>query len=120
MVDDNPAAYTIATLKEMKSEHETAVRASSGEATDRLEFEDSEFIIEVSDADRAVGMEVTRPASFTNVRSTLKATNVKEAVGFSTNQGLTGRISSCPNCGGVVPSAHTGPPPSGGVRCPHC
>lgn len=116
MVDDNPDAYTVATLQGMKGDHEATVSASSATTV----VANSEFITEVSDADRAVGMEVTKAASFTNVRSTLKASNVKEAIGFSTNQPLTASISSCPYCGGFVPSAYTGPPPRSGVRCPHC
>ena len=84
MVDDNPAAYTVATLQAMKCEHEATVSAGTGEATERLEFADSEFITEVCGADRAVGMEVTKPASFTDVKSTLKAVNVKEATWTNT------------------------------------
>jgi len=117
MVDDNPVVYSVATLQQMKREHEDAVSAGSRE---QLDFRDSEFITEVSDADRAVGMEVNKPASFSNVTSTLKATNVKEAIGFSTNQGLVGMISSCPQCHKPVPSAHTGATTSDCVLCPYC
>jgi len=120
MVDDIQTTHTVSALEEMKREHEAAVRAGRGGPTERLVFTHSEFNTEVSDADRAVGMEVNKPASFTNVKSTLKATNVKEAIGFTTNQPLTGEISSCPHCGGLVPFAYTGSAPSGDVRCPHC
>jgi hypothetical protein len=119
IVDDDEHMYTVEVLHQMKSVHEAAVASASKSAAERIDVADSEFITEVAVADRAVGMEVNRPASLTNVRSTLKATNVKEAIGFSTNQQLTVGITSCPHCGGFVPSVHTGPPPPS-VRCPHC
>jgi hypothetical protein len=120
LVDDNPAVYTVGVLRQMKREHEAAVSAGNVGAMERLDIANSEFVTEVADADRAVGMEVNKPASLSNVKSTLKATNVKEAIGFSTNQGLTGSIGACPHCGGLVSTAYTGPAPTGGVRCPHC
>ena len=78
---------------------------------DRLEIRDSEFVTKVSEADRAVGMEVNRPATISNVRSTLKVDNVREAVGFSTNQGLSGIVTYCPKCQSPVPVAYVGPRP---------
>lgn len=118
MVDDNPPAYPVAVLLEMKRAHEVAVAAPSG-AGDRIDIANSEFVTEVSDADRAVGMEVNKPASFSNVKATLKAANVRQAIGFSTNQPLTAMVASCPHCNRVVPASSTGPrPPS--VRCPIC
>ena len=119
LVDDTEDVHTADVLRQMKSEHEEATVSNADTLKGRLKLEDSEFVTEVSDADRAVGMEVNRPASFSGVKSTLKATNVREAIGFSTNQGLTGMLSWCPACGKPVPSAYTGTPPST-VRCPHC
>ena len=116
LVDDTEDVYTTTVLRAMKTEHERV--SSSGKET-LLKFEASEFITKVSDADRAIGMEVNRPASFTNVRSTLEARNVKEAIGFSTNQGLTASLCWCSHCGKPVPSAFTGPPPNT-IYCPHC
>lgn len=120
IIDGNERVFTVPALSTMKREHETHIASGTGDSTERIEINDVEFTTEVSDADRAVGMEVNRPASLTNVRSTLKATNVKEAIGFSTNQGLTGTIGSCAHCGGIVTSAYTGPAPSEGPKCPNC
>jgi len=119
IVDDTEDVYTAEVLRRMKSEHEEAAISDIDTTNGRIKFETSEFVTEVSDADRAVGMEVNRPASFTGVKSTLKATKVREVIGFSTNQGLTANLSWCSYCGKPVPSAHTGSPPST-VSCPHC
>jgi hypothetical protein len=116
LIDDTEGVHTSEVLRRMKSEHE---QLASFDKDRPLKFEASEFVTEVSNADRVVGMEVNRPASFTGVRSTLKATNVREAIGFSTNQGLTASISWCSHCAKPVPSAHTGSPPFT-IRCPHC
>lgn len=118
MVDDNPFAYSIAVLQAMKREHEAAV-AVRASADDRIDFSDSEFVTEVSNADRAIGMEVNKPASFSNVKAKLTANNVREAVGFSTNQPLSTMVTSCPHCKKVVPASFTGPRPKS-VRCPIC
>lgn len=118
VVDDNENVYQIEALHQMKSEHEAVVASYQENSAARIDVSDSEFITEVADADRAVGIEVNRPASFANVRSVLTAARVKEAIGFSTNQGLTARLSSCPHCGGIVPSANVGPAPRG-VMCPN-
>ena len=118
IVDDNGSAYSVVVLQEMKRAHEVAV-AARAESDDRIDFADSEFVTEVSSADRAVGMEVNRPASFSNVKATLKATDVKEAIGFRTSQSLTGMIVFCPYCNKPVPAGFTGPSPQS-VRCPIC
>ncbi|HUT14022.1 MAG TPA: hypothetical protein VMY42_26275 [Thermoguttaceae bacterium] len=119
VIDDGKRIYTVDMLQRMKREHEGAVTFHGNNQAERLSIVNSEFSTEVSGADRAVGMEVNRLASLSGVKSTLKAENVKEAIGFSTNQGLTGRLSSCPYCGQLVPAAYTGPPPQS-VKCLHC
>ena len=120
MVDSAPETSTVDTLRRMKSEHEAAVAAASDLPTDRVEIANSEFVTDVSNADRVVGMEVSRPAALTNVKSTVRVRGTaKEAIGFKTTQGLTARIDACPRCGGIVPSAHTGTP-ARSTRCPHC
>ena len=119
LVDDTEDVHTAEVLRRMKREHEGMATSRTDAMNGPLKFEASEFVTEVSGADRAVGMEVNRPASFTGVKSTLKASNVREAIGFSTNQGLTAILSWCSYCGKPVPSAHTGSPPFT-VHCPHC
>lgn len=64
-------------------------------------------------------MEVNRPAQLSNVKSELIADNVRRAVGFSTNQGLTSIIKTCSNCNRPFPLVFTGLP-SSRVKCPHC
>ncbi len=119
LVDDKRQVYTVGVLRQMKTEHEAAIGAVDKSTDERVHVRNAEFVTEVSNADRAVGIEANRPASFSNVRSTLKASNVKEAVGFSTNQGLTASLRLCSNCGRPVPSVHTGPSPST-VKCQSC
>ncbi len=119
VIDDSERTYTVDVLHQMKREHERALAFHGDNEAARLSIVNSEFITEVSGADRAIGLEVNRPASLSGVKSTLKAEDVKEAIGFSTNQGLTGRLVSCPACGQLVPSAYTGPPPRS-VKCPYC
>ena len=119
VIDDTEGTYTVGMLQRMKREHEGTVAFHGNNQAERLSIVNSEFNTEVSNADRAVGLEVNRPASLSGVKSMLKAENVKEAIGFSTNQGLTGVLSSCPYCGQFVPAAYTGPPPQS-VKCPHC
>jgi len=119
VIDDSERTYTVDVLQQMKRDHEGAVTFHDNDPAERLSIVNSEFNTEVSGADRAVGLEVNRSASLSGVRSTLKAANVKEAIGFSTNQSLSGRISWCPYCRQPVPAAYTGPPPES-VKCPHC
>jgi len=74
IVDSNQTVFTVVALSEMKRAHEKAVASSPGDPSDRITITDVEVTAEVSDADRVVGMEVNRPATLTNVRSTVKAT----------------------------------------------
>lgn len=86
-----------------------------------LVIKDSEFTTDVKDAKEAIGMEVNRPAVLNNVRSKLTVTgNVERAVGFSTNQSMTGIMAFCRNCGQPVPAACTGRHLSVKVRCRNC
>lgn len=119
IIDADESTYTTAVLKEMKYAHEAALDVQADESSDCLDFADSEFTVEANGADRAIGMEITKPASFSNVKATVKAKNVREAIGFSTNQGLTALHSTCPHCGNVSPAAFTGPRPTS-VRCVRC
>ena len=94
IVDDRSDVYTVKLLRRMKVEHEAAV--ASDAAGPHVEIRNSEFVTEAKHADRAVGMEIDRPASFTNVRSTLKATDVREVIGFKATGGITLTLDSCP------------------------
>lgn len=118
-IDDNQGVYTVQVLLQMKQDHERVVSVGGRAEAGRVSITNSEFIMDVSDADRVVGMEVNQPATLSGVLSTVKAKNVREAIGFSTNQGLTGMITTCPSCGHLVPAAFTGPPPPT-VKCPRC
>ena len=120
IVDSNEEKYTIDILRSMKETHEKSV----AERTKRKEIQpivikDSIFRTEVKHADEAIGMEVNKPAILSNVRSELRAEDVKRAVGFSTNQGLTSILMFCSSCSKQFPFACTGPPPPS-VVCPHC
>jgi len=77
------------------------------------------FETEVKDADEAIGMEVNEPAQLFNVKSILKAENVRRAAGFSTNKGINSIIISCSCCHKIFPVVTTGPPPLI-VKCPYC
>jgi len=122
LIDDKETRdiYTIEILIEMKRIHEQAIKTHENMVSSaRLEIKDSEFSTEVNGADRAVGMEVNVPATLSNIKSELKAANVREAVGFSTNQGLTSMIYFCSACRNPFPAAFTGPLPAS-IQCPHC
>jgi len=120
IIDDDETKYTIEILKTMKRLHEVNI-------ADRLRrqelqpivIKDSLFKTEVKGADEAIGMEVNKPAYFSNVRSELKAENVKRAVGFSTNQPLSAIITFCSECKKPVPFTCTGTPPEI-IPCPYC
>lgn len=119
LIDDSRDIYSIDVLREMKARHEDRVReALESGALQPLIIEDSEFLTIVENAQKAVGMEVNRPAQLSNVKSELRASNVQEAIGFLTNQGLTATLMPC-ECGRSIPMAFTGPPPAV-ITCPHC
>ena len=120
IIDDNAPVYTVEILQAMKNRHEEAIRqARQNKTIQPLVIKDSEFLTIVKKAQRAVGMEVNRPAQLSNVKSELRVGNVQEAIGFSTNQGLTGCILSCSSCNQLFPAAFVGSPPEY-VQCPHC
>ena len=112
--------YTIDVLRAMKADHECAMaeRLRDG-PMQPLVIEDSVFEMTAENTDKAVGMQVDKPAVLRNVRTTLRACGVHEAVGFSTNQSLSGIVATCSKCGRVFTFACTGPRPPG-LPCPHC
>ena len=119
VIDDNEAVYTIEVLQKMKASHEEAIaRATQDGSMERVVIQDAQFRTVVDQARRAVGMEVNRPARLSNVRSELWVGNAEEAIGFSTNQGLTAITLVC-SCNQVINAAFTGTPPSS-VVCPQC
>ena len=119
LIDDNPDVYTIDVLHAMKDSHENAIQESLENKTIQpLIIKDSEFVTIVENAQRAIGMEVNRPAQLSNVKSELRVGNVQEAIGFSTNQGLTATTILC-SCNQPFSAAFVGPPPSY-VVCPNC
>jgi len=120
VVDDDERTYTIKKLRNMKREHEKSIAERiKKKEIEPIVIKDSVFRTEVRDTDEAIGMEVNKPAQLSNVKSELIADNVRKAVGFSTNQGLTSMIMTCSNCNRTFPLAYTGPPPSR-ATCPHC
>lgn len=120
IIDDNAAIYTVEILHAMKDRHEETIhQAIRNNTLQPLVIKDSEFITIVEKAQRAVGMEVNRPAQLSNVKSELRVGDVQEAIGFSTNQGLTASILSCSSCNQSFPASFVGTPPEN-VKCPHC
>jgi hypothetical protein len=120
IIDDNPIVYSIEILHNMKDRHEKAIReALQNRTLQPLIIKDSDFLTVVEKAQRAVGMEINHPAQLYNVRSELRVGNVQEAIGFSTNKGLTGCILSCSSCMQVFPAAFVGTTPEY-IACPHC
>jgi hypothetical protein len=119
VIDDNEDVYTVEVLQNMKASHEEAIAKATEEGTiERVVIRDSQFRTVVGEARKAVGMEVTQPAELSNVRSELWVGNAEEAIGFSTNQTLTGITVVC-SCSYVITSASLGPPPLS-VVCPRC
>jgi len=120
IIDDNADVYTIEILHGMKDSHEeTTQQAIQDRTLQPLIIKDSEFLTIVEKAQRAVGMEVNRPAQLSNVKSELHVSDVQEAIGFSTNHGFTASILSCSSCNQPFPAAFVGTPPEY-VICPHC
>lgn len=120
IIDDNATVYTIEILHAIKDSHEETIhQAIQNRTLQPLIIKDSEFLTIVEKAQRAVGMEVNRPAQLSNVKSELHVGDVQEAIGFSTNQGLTASILSCSSCNQPFPAAFVGSLPEY-VVCPHC
>lgn len=119
VIDDDEDTYTAEVLEKMNTSHEEAVlRATENGEIEPIVIHDSQFTTVVEEAGKAVGMEVNRPAQLSNVKSQLWVGKAEEAIGFSTNQGLTtlGVVCSCKRRSSV---AFVGaPPPS--VDCPRC
>lgn len=120
IIDDNQEKYTIDILQNMKKEHEESIKERlAKKEIQPIIIKDSVFRTEVEHADEAVGMEVNRPAQFSNVTSELIARDVKSAIGFKTNQPLNAIVTTCSNCGRLFPFASTGAPPRV-INCPYC
>ena len=120
LIDDREDIYSIDVLQEMKRLHEQTV----SERINRNEIQpiiikDSHFETEVKNADEAIGMEVTKPVQFFNVKSTLRANNVRKAVGFKTNQTFNSIVMTCQSCHRNFPFACTGQIPAI-IKCPIC
>jgi len=119
IIDDNPDVYTIQVLHAMKDRHEETIQlALQNNTLQPLIIKDSEFLTIVEKAQRAIGMEINRPAQLSNVKSELRVGNVQEAIGFSTNQGLTAITIVC-SCNQPFSVAFVGTPPESAI-CPHC
>lgn len=119
ILDDNADVYTLEALHEMKDAHEKSIQlAKENKTMQFLTIKDAEFLTIVEKAQRAVGMEINQPAQLTNVKSELRARDVQEAVGFSTNQGLTSITIVC-SCNQSFPAVFVGTPPEY-VDCPNC
>lgn len=119
IIDDNPDVYTIEVLHTMKDRHEETIQqALQNNTLQPLIIKDSEFLTIVEKAQRAIGMEVNRPAQLSNVKSELRVGDVQEAIGFSTNQGMTGITIVC-SCNRPFSAAFVGTPPAFAI-CPHC
>jgi hypothetical protein len=120
LVDDNEDTYTVDILKSMKYSHEQNIENYMKNSKDnRLIIKDSVFDIHHEDSDEGIGMEVNRPAELSNVKLNYSSKNVKKSVGFSTNQGITSIIMTCPHCQQISPYVCTGPKPSK-IICKHC
>ncbi|MGB3906345.1 MAG: hypothetical protein WBB22_15655 [Anaerolineae bacterium] len=119
LVDDDEDTYTAEVLEKMKRSHEEAIlRATQNGEIERIVIRDSQFTTVVEDADRAVGMQLNRPAELSNVKSELRVGKAEEAIGFSTNQPLTTVTVVC-SCNHPFSRIFLGaPPPS--VDCPRC
>lgn len=120
IIDDNEKIYTTEILLRMKNIHEEAIQqAKQNNLLPPLVIKDSEFLTIIEKAQKAVGMEINQPAQLSNVKSELRVKNAQEAIGFSTNQGLTSIIMSCSSCKSIFPAAFVGTPPEY-VNCPRC
>lgn len=104
IIDDHPDVYTIEVLHTMKNRHEETIQqALQNNTLKPLIIKDSEFLTIVEKAQRAIGMEINRPAQLSNVKSELRVGDVQEAIGFSTNQGMTAITIVC-SCHVIGPS----------------
>ncbi len=121
LVDDNQETYTVELLHEMKNAHEEAISLATqpGEISP-LVLKDMEFLTVVGEAQRAIGIEINRPAQLSNIKSELRVGKAQEAIGFSTNCALTGAIVYCKECNRPIPVSYTGNAAPERVRCPKC
>lgn len=118
-IDDDEDTYTAEVLEKMKKSHEEAIlRATQNGEIEPIVIRDSQFTTVVEDAGRAVGMEVNRPAELSNVKSELRVGSAEEAIGFSTDQGLTTLLVVC-SCNHRFSVSFLGAP-RGSVDCPSC
>ncbi len=117
-IDQDRNTYSVETLKAMKEFHESYIESLNAKPTQLIEIKDSHFVMNAKNADIVVGMEVNRPARLTNVKSELNVENVTNAVGFTTNQGLSSIAMIC-SCGQSSPHVYTGQAPSI-LTCPYC
>jgi hypothetical protein len=96
---------------------ESITKENDGEA---VIIKNTKIHVEAKDAEKAIGMEVNRPAQLSDVDVSLKVENVKNAAGFSTNQGLTGMMIFCSKCNQPIPIAYTGNACPQSVKCRNC
>jgi hypothetical protein len=119
IIDDNSEIYTIEILHTMKERHEDTIhQALQNKTLEPFIIKDSEFLTVVEKAQRAIGMEINRPAQLSNVKSELRVGDVQEAIGFTTNLGLTAITIVC-SCNFPFSKTFVGTPPEF-VNCPHC
>lgn len=120
VIDDNKDKYSTEVLLKMKKLHEESIaERKKSKEIQPLIIKDSIFRTEVEHAEKAIGMEVNRPAQFYNVTSELIAHDVQSAIGFKTNQPLNAIVTTCSNCGRLFTFASTGAPPRS-INCPYC
>jgi len=96
IIDGQPDIFTSKLLKKMKDEHEQQVGKAA--KSNNLIIEDFNLNVDAKDSDKVIGMEVNRPAELKGVKVDFKVQNVKEAIGFSTNQGMTIANLQCKKC----------------------
>jgi len=102
-------------LRSMKAIHEQAVAQPDAPTLLR----DSKFSVTAEDADLAVALDITSPATLSGVQAKLTAKNVREAYGARVGGSLVATLSVCEVCGSPVPAVGVGGPPQE-LRCPRC
>ena len=117
LIDDKETrdAYPPELVRAMKLAHEQAVGSSSPQTT----LHDSTFSLAAENADLAVGLDVSGPASLSGVSANVTATNVGQAYGARLQGPVGVHLSSCKYCGSPMPAVTVG-----GAKpvfhCPRC
>lgn len=111
-------AFIIKAIKSKGMNNLTVSRES--EAEKAILIRDTKVQVEAKDAEKATGMEVNRPAQLSNVSVSLSTSNVRNATGFSTNQGLNTIMMSCSNCKQPIPIVYVGNARPQNVTCCNC